>query len=104
MLASFKSLWENSRFLKERIVGLGFDTGPTESPVVPIIVGEDVRTLLFWNRLFQEGLFTNCVLSPAVPPGSQRIRMCAMATHTLEDLEKVAEICGRVGKEIGIIQ
>ena len=50
-----------------------------------------------------KGIFTNCVVSPAVPPGGQRIRMCLMATHSLEDLEKVVEICGRVGRQIGLI-
>ncbi|MBI5569820.1 MAG: aminotransferase class I/II-fold pyridoxal phosphate-dependent enzyme [Desulfomonile tiedjei] len=99
-----ENLWRNTRFLKENIVGLGFDPGPTESPVVPIIVGDDVMVLLFWHRLFQEGLFTNCVLSPAVAQGQQRIRMCAMATHTQEDLERVVEICGRVGRELGLIR
>lgn len=96
-------LWNNTRFLMENVVALGFDTGPTESPVVPIIVGEDVLTALYWKRLFDEGIFTNCVIAPAVPEGAQRIRMCLMATHTRDDLEKVVEVCGRVGRELGII-
>jgi 8-amino-7-oxononanoate synthase len=96
-------LWDNTRFLMDNVVALGFDTGPTESPVVPIIVGEDVLTALYWKRLFDEGIFTNCVIAPAVPEGAQRIRMCLMATHTREDLEKVVEVCGRVGRELGII-
>jgi 8-amino-7-oxononanoate synthase len=99
-----ENLWRNTRFLLERIRALGFETGPTETPIVPMIVGEDFRTLFFWRRLFDEGLFTNCVLAPAAPEGQQRIRMCLMATHTLEDLEKVAEICGRVGRELGLIK
>jgi 8-amino-7-oxononanoate synthase len=98
-----ENLWRNTRFLLKGIVDLGFDVGPTETPVVPIIVGDDLKTLFMWRRLFDEGLFTNCVLSPAVQQGSQRIRMCAMATHSLEDLERVVEICGRVGREIGLI-
>jgi 8-amino-7-oxononanoate synthase len=98
-----ENLWRNTHFLMDGIVGLGFDVGPTETPVVPIIVGDDLKTTYLWRRLFDEGLFTNCVLSPAVPQGSQRIRMCAMATHSLEDLEKVVEVCGRVGREIGLI-
>jgi 8-amino-7-oxononanoate synthase len=98
-----ENLWKNTRFLREQIVALGFEIGPTETPVVPIIVGDDFKTIFLWKRLFDEGLFTNCVLSPAVPPGSQRIRMCAMATHTQEDLEKVVEICARVGREFGLI-
>ncbi len=98
-----ENLWKNTKFLMDSIVGLGFETGPTETPIVPMIVGDDARALMFWRLLFDEGLFTNCVISPGVPPGSQRIRMCLMATHTIEDLEKVVEICGRVGKQLGII-
>lgn len=98
-----EQLWTNTRYLMKRIVDLGFDTGPTESPIVPMIVGDDGRALIFWRLLFDEGIFTNCVVSPAVPPGGQRIRMCLMATHSLEDLEKVAEICGRIGRQIGLI-
>ena len=96
-------LWVNTKFLLKRIVDLGFDTGPTETPIVPMIVGDDARAAIFWRLLFDEGIFTNCVVSPAVPPGGQRIRMCLMATHSLEDLEKVVEICGRVGRQIGLI-
>lgn len=96
-------LWENTRFLMQNIVSLGFNTGPTETPVVPIIVGDDVRTAMYWKRLFDEGIFTNCVIAPGVPEGQQRIRMCLMATHSLEDLEKVVEACGRIGRELGII-
>ena len=57
-----------------------------------------MRALYFWKRLFEEGLFTNCVLAPGVPQGAQRIRMCLMATHSMEDLEKVVEICGTCRK------
>jgi len=96
-------LWENTRFLMENVVALGFNTGPTQTPVVPIIVGDDVLTAVYWKRLFDEGIFTNCVIAPGVPQGSQRIRMCLMATHTLEDLQKVVDVCGRVGRELGII-
>lgn len=97
-------LWENTRFLLSSVRELGYETGPTETPIVPIIVGDDFRTALLWKRLFEEGLFTNCVISPGVMPGQQRIRMCLMATHEREDLEKVVEIVGRVGREIGLIK
>jgi 8-amino-7-oxononanoate synthase len=97
-------LWSNTKFLTEGILELGYDIGPTQTPVVPMIVGDDIRTAIFWKRLFDEGLYTNCVVAPAVQPGQQRIRMCAMATHSMEDLEKTIEICGSVGKELGLIQ
>jgi 7-keto-8-aminopelargonate synthetase-like enzyme len=97
------SLWDNTKFLLNSIRELGFDTGPTCTPIVPLIVGDDFRTLVLWKRLFDEGLFTNCVLAPAVPEGQQRIRTCLMATHTREDLEKVVEICGRIGRGMELI-
>jgi 7-keto-8-aminopelargonate synthetase-like enzyme len=97
-------LWENTRFLLSEIVALGFETGPTQTPVVPLIIGDDALTAMIWKRLFEEGIFTNCVIAPAVPPGQQRIRMCLMATHTREDLEKVVAACAKVGRELGIIR
>jgi 7-keto-8-aminopelargonate synthetase-like enzyme len=96
-------LWRNTRFLLEGFESAGFDTGHTETPIIPLMIGDDLRTLLFWKRLFEEGLFTNCVLAPGVPQGTQRIRTTLMATHAMEDLEKVVEITTRVGKEMGII-
>ena len=97
-------LWSNTRFLTQGIQELGFEIGPTQTPVVPMVIGDDIKTAIFWKRLFDEGLYTNCVIAPAVQPGQQRIRMCAMATHSTEDLEQTVEICGRVGKELGLIQ
>jgi 7-keto-8-aminopelargonate synthetase-like enzyme len=96
-------LWKNTELFMERIKSHGFLTGETETPIIPLIVGDDPRTLFFWRRLFDEGVFTNCVLAPAVPEGQQRIRTSLMATHSAEDLEKVAEICGAVGKQLGIV-
>jgi 8-amino-7-oxononanoate synthase len=98
-----ENVWRNTEFLRTEIQGLGFETGPTETPIVPIVVGDDFRTLIFWKRLFEEGLFSNCVLAPAVQEGSQRIRMCLMATHTIEDLKEVVATTARVGKELGLI-
>ncbi len=97
-------LWSNTRFLTRGIAELGFEIGPTQTPVVPMIIGDDIKTAIFWKRLFDEGLYTNCVVAPGVQPGQQRIRMCAMATHSTGDLEQAVEICGRVGKELGLIQ
>mgnify|MGYP005833814579 CR=1 FL=1 len=99
-----RRLWENTEFLLRSVQSLGFETGPTQTPIVPIIVGDDIRAALLWKMLFDEGLFTNCVVAPGVPQGQQRIRMCLMATHTREDLEKVVDILARVGRRMGLIQ
>ena len=82
---------------------LGFDTGHSVTPVIPIIIGDDQRTFLFWKRLFQEGVFVNPVISPAVAPGRQLLRTSYMATHTEDQLNHVLEIFAGVGKELGII-
>jgi 7-keto-8-aminopelargonate synthetase-like enzyme len=98
-----ENLWRNCRFFVDGVRSLGFETGPTETPIVPLVVHDNMKAYVFWKRLFDEGVYTNCIISPAVPEGSQRIRTCLMATHSIEDLEKVLEICERVGKELAII-
>jgi 8-amino-7-oxononanoate synthase len=98
-----EQLWRNTTFLREGVTSLGYNIGTTETPVIPLMVGDDFLTLILWKRMFEEGIFANCVLAPGVPPGTQRIRTTLMATHSLEDLEKVIEVAGRVGKELGII-
>jgi 8-amino-7-oxononanoate synthase len=83
--------------------GLGFDIGRTVTPIIPILIGDDTRTLLAWKSLFDNGVFVNPILSPAVPQGQQLLRTSYMATHTDEQLERVLEIFGRVGKSLGLI-
>lgn len=82
---------------------LGFNIGNSQTPVIPIIIGDNTMTLQFWWMLFNAGVFVNPVLSPAVPPGRQLLRTSYMATHTDEQLDKVLEIFERTGKEIGLI-
>jgi len=82
---------------------LGFNIGNSTTPIIPIIIGDDTKVLLFWKALFENGVFVNPVVSPAVPPGMQLMRTSYMATHTDAQLDRVLEIFGRVGKELGII-
>ena len=82
---------------------LGFDIGSSETPVIPIIIGEDTLTLKTWKLLFDNGVFVNPILSPATPPGRQLLRTSYMATHTDEQLDQVLEIFARVGHELGLI-
>ena len=82
---------------------LGFNTGHTETPIIPIIIGDDTRTFVFWKKLFEAGVFVNPVISPAVPEGYQLLRTSYMATHTDEQLEKVLDIFATVGKELSVI-
>lgn len=82
---------------------LGFNTGESVTPVIPIIIGDDDLTFMTWKLLFENGVFVNPVISPAVAPGRQLLRTSYMATHTDEQLEQVLEIFEKVGKELGLI-
>ncbi len=97
-------LWANTRFFAEGLRSLGFDTGESRTPVVPVVVGEDVAALRMVQRLQDEGVFVNCVISPATPPGRALIRTSLMATHTREQLSRALEAIGRVGREVGVLQ
>jgi 8-amino-7-oxononanoate synthase len=82
---------------------LGFNIGNSQTPIVPIIIGDDMRTLFTWKAMFEAGIFVNPVLSPAVPQGSQMLRTSYMATHTDEQIERTLEVFERVGRQMGLI-
>lgn len=82
---------------------LGFDTGHSVTPVVPIIIGDDDMTFMFWKQLFENGVFVNPVISPAVSPGHQMLRTSYMATHTDQQLDRVVSTFEKVGKQLGLI-
>jgi 8-amino-7-oxononanoate synthase len=96
-------LWRNTRRLQEGFRSLGFDTGPSETPIVPILIGPLERTLVMWRRVFDAGIFTNPVVPPAVPPSQCRLRTSLMATHTTDQIDFCIETIGRIGKELGVI-
>ncbi|MEK6691798.1 MAG: aminotransferase class I/II-fold pyridoxal phosphate-dependent enzyme [Nitrospirota bacterium] len=96
-------LWENTRKMKKGFGNLGFDTGPSETPIIPVIVGEDQKAFLMGRGLHEEGVFANVAVSPAVPNGKALIRTSFMATHTEEQLDRVLEAFKKVGKKLGII-
>jgi 8-amino-7-oxononanoate synthase len=96
-------LWENSRQLQKGLASLGFDIGPTETPIVPVLVGPLAQTFLFWRHLFDAGVFTNPVVPPAVAPSRCRLRTSLMATHTPEQIDYALEAFARIGKTLGII-
>jgi 8-amino-7-oxononanoate synthase len=99
-----KNLWEHARFMKREFETLGFDTGPSESPVIPLLVGEDVAAFAMTLKLQERGVFANPVISPAVPKGRAMMRTSYMATHTAEHLERALEAFAEVGREMGIIR
>jgi 7-keto-8-aminopelargonate synthetase-like enzyme len=97
------NLWHNTHRFQEGCRSLGFDIGPTTTPIVPILIGTLEHTFMFWRRVYDAGVFTNPVVPPAVPPDQCRLRASLMATHTNDQIDKVLETFGRLGKEMGVI-
>ena len=96
-------LIRNARKMKEGLTNLGFNTGNSQTPVIPVIIGDDMLTFTMWRALFDAGVFVNPVIAPGVPPKQQLLRTSYMATHTEEQLDQVLEIFGAVGKAVGVI-
>ncbi len=96
-------LWANTRRLQEGFRSLGFEIGPTETPIVPVLIGPLEKTFLFWRKLFDAGVFTNPVAPPAVPPSQCRLRTSLMATHSFDQIDYCLESFGKIGRELGVI-
>ena len=97
-------LWENTRFIKKGLQGLGFNTGMSETPITPVIVGAAKLAHALSRRLFEEGVFAQGIGFPTVPEGKARVRTIVTATHTPEELQQALDVFARVGRELGIIQ
>ncbi len=97
-------LWKNTRRMHEGLKSLGFDLGLSETPVIPVLVGDDLVAFKMAMMLQQEGVFANVAVSPAVANGKALIRTSYMATHTDEHLDKVLHAFEKVGKALGIIR
>jgi 8-amino-7-oxononanoate synthase len=96
-------LWENSQKMHNGFKSLGYDTGSSETPIIPIIIKDTIKTYQMCKLLFEKGIFVNAVASPAVPPGRELLRTSYMATHTDGQLDKVLAAFEKVGKELGVI-
>jgi len=89
--------------MRREFQALGFDTGYSETPVIPIIIGDDMLTFIAWKMLLESGVYVNAIISPATAPGRQLLRTSYMATHTDEQLDIVLETFAKIGKQLGII-
>jgi 8-amino-7-oxononanoate synthase len=96
-------LWENTHKMLRGYKELGYDTGISETPIVPIIIGNSLKVYEMCKLLFENGVFVNPVVSPAVPPGRELLRTSYMATHTEEQLDKVLTAFEKVGKRLRLI-
>jgi len=96
-------LWDNSRFFREGLQALGFNTGMSESPITPVIVGEAATAAKMSDALFERGVFAQSIGFPTVPKGQARLRTIVSATHTREDLQYSLHMFAAVGRELGIL-
>jgi len=98
-----RQLWENTHFMAAGLKSLGYDTGESSTPIIPVFVHDDRLAFVMARRLEEEGVFVNPVVSPAVPPEDALLRTSFMATHRREHLERALEAFARVGREVGLI-
>ncbi|PIX23907.1 MAG: 8-amino-7-oxononanoate synthase [Deltaproteobacteria bacterium CG_4_8_14_3_um_filter_45_9] len=96
-------LWKNTHKMLKSYKELGYDTGTSETPIIPIIIKDSMKTYEMCKLLFENGVFVNPVVSPAVPPGRELLRTSYMATHTEEQLDKVLGAFEKAGKQLGLI-
>lgn len=96
-------LWDNTRYFKAEMKKLGFDTGGSETPITPVMLGEASLAFQFSKKLFDEGLFAMALGYPTVPMGKARIRVMLSAMHNQDDLDQALGIFAKVGRELGVI-
>jgi len=95
-------LWSNTELFKAGLHALGFDTGASETPITPVMTGDEARTQALAVRLFESGVFCPAIVFPTVGKGLARVRTIVTADHTTEDLQEALEVFGRVGSELGL--
>lgn len=96
-------LWEISDYMREGFRNVGFDVWSSQSPIIPVVIGDMETCFRFWRDLLEEGVFVNAVVPPAVPQGQALMRTSYMATHTDDELDRILEAFHRVGKKHGVI-
>jgi 7-keto-8-aminopelargonate synthetase-like enzyme len=97
-------LWKNTRAVAEGLKSLGFDLGGSETPIIPVLIGDMWKTVGFWRLLFDNGIFTHPIVPPAVPPDRCRIRVSMSAEHSDEQVERVLEAFAKSAKQAQALQ
>ncbi|QZN88337.1 glycine C-acetyltransferase [Vagococcus lutrae] len=98
-----EKLWENARYFKEKLEALGFETGITETPITPVIIGDEQAAQDFSKRLYEEGVYVKSIVFPTVPRGTARVRNMPTAAHTKSMLDDALAVYEKVGKEFNLI-
>jgi 8-amino-7-oxononanoate synthase len=89
--------------MRQSLKDLGFDVGESETPIIPILVGDSLDAMRAWRALFDAGVYVNVAIPPAVPQGKALLRTSYMATHTDEQMDRVLDVFASVGKSLGRI-
>ncbi|MDK2920408.1 MAG: glycine C-acetyltransferase [Candidatus Petromonas sp.] len=97
-------LWSNAKFFKEKLGKLGFNIGNSQTPITPVIIGEEAKTMEFSRKLLENGVFVSGIVFPTVPRGTGRVRCMVTAGHTEEQLDRGVGVFEKVGKEMGILK
>lgn len=97
-------LWRNAKHFKQKLGALGFNTGHSETPITPVIIGDEAKTMEFSKKLFENGVFVSGIVFPTVPKGTGRLRCMVTAGHTEEQLDRAVAIFEKVGKEMNILK
>lgn len=97
------NLWKNARKMKNELTRMGYNTLNSQTPIIPLLIGDDLTAFSFTQKLYESGVFATPVVRPAVPEGCAMIRTSYMASHSEEDLDYVLEVLQTLGREFGII-
>ena len=97
-------LRHNADYMRKGFTDLGFKVVQGETGVVPVIIGDDIKSFIFWKELYDAGVFVNVFISPGVPQGMQMLRTSYMATHEKEHLDRILEICAEIGRKLNVIE
>lgn len=98
-----RRLWDNTEFMRAGLKALGYNTGPSETPVIPLVINDYIRTGLAWKALLENGVYTNPVVPPGVPPNKSLLRTSYMATHTRDHLTEALHVLEKVGDNLDLI-
>ncbi|HHV38821.1 MAG TPA: glycine C-acetyltransferase [Tepidimicrobium sp.] len=98
-----EKVWNNARYFKEKLGKLGFNTGKSETPITPVIIGDEAKSMEFSKNLLDRGVFVSAIVFPTVPRGTGRVRCMITAEHTEEQLDRAVEIFRQVGEEMNIL-
>lgn len=98
-----QKLWDNAGYMRDNLKAIGYDTSLSNTPIVPIMIRDEIRTVLAWKALIDEGVYTNPVVPPGVPPNNSLLRTSYMATHTKEHLDRALEAFKTVGERLDLL-